>query len=105
MKYKWIRKPDFKSIQRVVNYNDYWSYRGWEINKKLKNREIKALDLIPKGSKVIDIGCGNSLLPLALKEKGVDVHVGDVSDKVLQEYSKFGVPGRIIDLENIKINS
>lgn len=100
-KYTWVRKPDFKSITKDVKYNDYWGYRGWSINKKLKNREKLALKIIPSGASVIDLGCGNSLLPVSLKEKGANVHVGDISDKVLEGYKAYGIEGKVVDLEKI----
>lgn len=100
--YLWIRKPDFTNLPDTVEYNDYWNFRGWQINKSLKSREKIALEIIPPGSKVLDLGCGNSLLPIKLKEKGVEVEVADISDKVLKGYSESHIQGNVVDLSNVE---
>lgn len=97
----WIRKPDFRGIQ-TLDYDAYWDARGWSVAGKLKPREKIMLELIPKGARVIDIGCGNSLLPLKLKEKGVDVTVADVSERVLAGYRGKGIEGISLNLERIQ---
>lgn len=94
----WIRKPNFRDVKEI-NYNDYWKDRGWKLNEKLKPREHIMLSMIKEGMRVGDIGCGNSLLPVKLKEKGCDVSVADISDLVLDQYKKFGINGFKIDLE------
>lgn len=94
----WIRKPLFTAT--ALNYNSYWETRGWEINEKLKPREEIILEMIPVGSTVLDIGCGNSLLPLRLNEKGCLVEIADISDLVLKGYASLGIETRILDIEN-----
>lgn len=94
------RKPDFSNI-KILDYDDYWRHRGFEVNKKLKEREEIIIDAISAGSKVIDIGCGNSLMPIKLKEKGCQVSVADSSSVVLAGFSKFGLTGLSIDLEDL----
>lgn len=102
----WIRKPNFHNIKEI-DYDDYWNYRGWQLNKKLKPREKIILNIIPIGARVADIGCGNSLLPVKLKEKGCDVKVADISNIVLDQYKALGISSFEIDLEevnNIKLS-
>lgn len=94
------RKPDFRNI-KSIDYNLYWKERGFALNKKLKEREEIILGLIPSDSKVLDIGCGNSLLPVALKKQGSEVSVADISVEVLKGYSKFDIGGVVLDLEKI----
>ena len=96
----WIRTPKFPAFD-MDSYDDYWRHRGWEINKSLKVREEIILDLIPARSRVLDIGCGNSLLPVALKEKGASVDVADLSPLVLEGYKEKGINGVVLDLEKI----
>lgn len=101
------RKPDFRNIHKI-DYDEYWKHRGFVINKKLKEREEIILSNIPKGSSVLDIGCGNSLLPVKLKEKGVNINVADISEDVLTGFSKYGIKSAKIDLlkpELINISS
>ena len=99
--FKGTRKPDFKNIQKI-DYDRYWNERSFSLNKKLKEREIIMLTMIPYGVRVIDIGCGNSLLPIKLKEKGVDISVADASSIVLEGYKKYAIPGKVVDLEDIR---
>ncbi len=58
-------------------------------------------DLVPAGSSVFDIGCGNSRLPVALKEKGCTVAIGDISPIVLEGYKAAGLEPKVIDLDKI----
>lgn len=94
----WIRKPNFQNIKEI-DYNDYWQFRGWQLNQKLKPREEIMLNIIPSGARVVDIGCGNSLLPVKLKEKGCEVSVADISEIVLSQYKTLGLKSFKIDLE------
>jgi len=96
----WIRKPDFYNL-KDIDYDDYWRFRGWKLNGKLKPREHIMLDIIPASARVMDIGCGNSLLPIKLKEKGCTVSVGDISKIVLDQYQTRGIHGVFVDLEKI----
>jgi methionine biosynthesis protein MetW len=99
----WIRKPDFHNVKEI-NYDDYWKHRGWQLNGALKPREKIMLRIIPSGARVIDVGCGNSLLPVKLKEKGCSVAVTDVSETVLDQYGKLGIQGFHTDLNKIDIS-
>jgi len=99
----WIRKPDF-SQKTKIDYNEYWQRRGWQIATSLKPREKIILNLIPKGKQVLDIGCGNSLLPLKLKQEGLDVKVADISDLVVEEYRKIGVDSFKINLSQLDLS-
>lgn len=96
----WIRTPNFNDIKEI-DYDDYWQYRGWQINKKLKPREEIMFKIIPTSSKVLDIGCGNSLLPVKLKEKDCVIYVADISRIVLDQYKKMGIESFEINLEKI----
>lgn len=99
-KSKWTRPPNF-SQSPELSYNKYWEHRGWNINERLKNREQVVYEKISPSAKVIDIGCGNSLLPVKLKEKGAEVEIADVSDQVLLGYQKYGISGRVLDISNL----
>ena len=99
-KFEGTRKPNFSEIKKI-DYNRYWSERGFEINKKLKERELIILDFIESSKKVLDIGCGNSLLPVELKKKGVLVKIADISEEVLKGFKKYDIESLYIDLEKI----
>ncbi len=99
----WIRKPNFNNVAAIgsIDYNEYWRYVGWNLNEKLKPREELMLEIISPNSKVIDIGCGSSRLPVHLKEKNCDISVADISDIVIEQYEKLGIDGIKIDLEDV----
>ncbi len=85
-----------------LSYDDYWESRGFEFEKYLRERELMMLSLIPAGSRVLDIGCGTSRLPLALKEKGCEVSVGDISPIVLDGFRQHGIGAVALDLDRVK---
>lgn len=95
--FPWIRKPDFNNIP-LLDYDEYWKTRGFSINKKLKERETFIFHHIPTNSRILDVGCGNSRLPLELKAKGCDVTVADISQKVLEGFAQYGIPALRLDL-------
>ena len=84
-----------------MDYEEYWRRRGFQISDKLKDRENIFLDWIPAGRRVLDVGCGNSRLPLVLKEKGCSVQVADLSKLVLDGYREHGISGQQVDLDSI----
>jgi len=93
------RKPDFCNIKKI-DYDRYWLERGFEINKKLKAREQVIFNEIKKGSKALDVGCGNSYLPVALqKDKECQVTVADVSKTVLAGFEKYNISAVYLNLE------
>jgi 2-polyprenyl-3-methyl-5-hydroxy-6-metoxy-1,4-benzoquinol methylase len=93
-------KVNYPKVGRI-DYTTYWEGRGFAINKKLKEREVIMRDIVPSGSKVLDAGCGNSLLPVELKKKGCTVSVGDVSPIVLDGYKPHGISGVVLDLDKV----
>lgn len=98
------RKPDFRNISNL-DYDAYWHTRGFHINEKLKERESIIVGYIPVGASVLDIGCGNSLLPVSLQKKGCSVTVGDISTVVLDGYREKGIETLVVDLERIHDDS
>ena len=98
------RKPNFQNVFSI-DYDSYWQRRGFSLNKKLKERENIILAHVPPSSSVLDIGCGNSLLPVALSEKGCSVTVGDISKIVLAGYEAIGIKSFKIDLEKMADDS
>lgn len=98
------RKPDFRNIAGL-DYDAYWRTRGFHINEKLKERESIIAARMPASASVLDIGCGNSLLPIVLREKGCSVTVGDISTVVLDGYREKGIGTLTLDLEKIRDNS
>ncbi len=100
--FPYTRKPDFRNIGTLLDYNEYWRDRGFHINKKLKEREVIIFERIPAGATVLDVGCGNSLLPIKLREKGCLVTVGDFSVIVLDGYRAYGIKTFEINLEDVR---
>jgi methionine biosynthesis protein MetW len=96
MSFYYTRKPDFSNIENF-NYNQYWMMQDKgtiKIRKKLKPREWIFKEWIPARSSVLVIGCGDSCLPLMLKnEKHCLVEVNDISQKIIKTQKKAGVMG------------
>ncbi len=92
--------PLFPNIGRL-DYSDYWRERGFTLQSKLREREVMILGLIPAGARVLDVGCGNSRLPVELKRKGCEVSVADISPIVLDAFKKEGIAGVTLDLDTI----
>ncbi|MFW5853588.1 MAG: class I SAM-dependent methyltransferase [Patescibacteria group bacterium] len=95
----WIRKPNFKDI-KSFDYDSYWDFRGWQLRDSLKPREEIIYNYISAKSKVLDIGCGNSLLPVKLRAKNCDITVADISPKVLNAYHNLNIKTLTLDLLN-----
>ena len=90
----------FPDVGRL-DYTDYWTSRGFALQPKLREREELILSQIPSGARVLDVGCGNSRLPVALKEKGCIVSVADISPIVLGAFAGYGIDGTTLDLDGI----
>ncbi len=95
------RRPDFCAGRRALTYDDYWKQRGYSISKKFSEREIIIRDLIQPKESVLIIGCGTSLLPIALQEKGCEVTVSDIASDAVKLFTGKDILGFILDLENI----
>lgn len=95
------RKPDFRAGRQALVYDDYWKRSNFSPNEKLNEREVILRDCVPAGSTVLIVGCGTSLLPLALAEKGCTITVSDIAPTVVEFFQTKGVPGFILDLEHI----
>ena len=98
--FPYTRKPDFKNIHSL-EYDTYWQTRGLELPDTLNEREEIIFTLIKPQTKVIDIGCGISYLPIKLLEKNCDVTVADISDTVLDKFRRFSMKVARLDLEKI----
>ena len=97
--FKSTRKPDFQNVKKF-DYEKYWEERGFTLRSKLMEREYVFFDWIPKESRVLDCGCGNSRLLYELKaKKGCKVFGLDISQKVILELEKMGISGRVSDIE------
>ena len=92
--------PLFPNIGRL-DYSDYWRERGFALQSKLREREVMMLGLIPEGARVLDVGCGNSRLPVELKRKGCEVAIADISPIVLDAFRQEGIIGMTLDLDAI----
>ena len=97
--FKNTRRPDFKNVKKF-DYNAYWDSRGFTLRTKLMERERIFFNWIRPGSRVLDIGCGNSRLLYELKHKKNCTVLGlDISPKVVGELNRLGVPAKVADLE------
>ena len=95
--FPWIRKPNYPKMVDL-DYDKYWESRHFKINDNLKPREAIIYKWIEPNNNVLDLGCGNSRLPLELKIKGMNIEIGDVSKLVINEFSNIGITAHEIDL-------
>lgn len=96
-----FRRPDFRSGRQALAYDEYWERSGFSPGEKLCEREVILRDRIPAGESVLVVGCGTSLLPLALAEKGCAVTVTDIAPNVIEFFREKGIAGFILDLEHM----
>lgn len=97
------RRPNFRSGRTALTYdeNGYWKQLAISLKEKLYDREMIIRDRIPAGSSVLIVGCGTSYLSLALVAKGCKVTISDIAPNVVEFLSQKGIPGFVLDLENI----
>ena len=95
------RRPDFKSVVKQLDYDRYWSERGFKMRSKLMEREAIFLDWIGPSSRVLDLGCGSSRLLHELKERK-NCHVSglDVSSLVIGGLEQMGISVIKADIES-----
>ncbi|MFA5124393.1 MAG: radical SAM protein [Patescibacteria group bacterium] len=99
------RRPDFKNITKQLDYDQYWSERGFKMRSKLMEREVIFMDWIKPGAKILDLGCGSSRLPYELKEKkGCRVSGLDISGLVINNLKQAGIDGVKADIESADFN-
>ncbi len=98
-------RPNFREGRRALTYDEYWEQQGLVMRAKLYDREAIICERIPKGSRVLVIGCGASYLPFALRDKGCRVTVSDIAPAAIGIFTAKGIPGFILDLENIDESS
>ena len=97
--FKGTRKPDFKNIKKI-DYDEYWKSRGFEMRSKLLEREQIFFDWIKPGSKVLDIGCGNSRLTYELfNAKQCQCSAIDTSPLVVEDLKNAGINAWTADIE------
>lgn len=97
--FPWIRKPNYPKMAGL-DYDKYWESRQFKINHNLKPREKIIYEWIKPDKNVLDLGCGNSRLPLELKNKGINIEIGDVSKLVINEFTQIGITAHEIDLND-----
>jgi methionine biosynthesis protein MetW len=73
--------------------------KRWKENDQvLVFRHIEALDMIKRGEKVLDIGCGDGLLLGALQKKGVSVSGVDISEEGVKKCCEKGFGASMLDI-------
>lgn len=96
--FRGTRKPNFSKIKKI-DYNEYWQERGFEMRRKLMEREEVFFDWIEPRKKVLDIGCGNSRLLFELKaKKQCQVSAIDICPLVIENLEKAGIKAEIADI-------
>ena len=61
-------------------------------------RHAKALEMVEKGQKVLDIACGDGLLLSALSQKGVRASGVDISEEGVKKCREKGLNASVVDV-------
>ncbi len=100
--YKSITKKSYNSVSRAYAERDM-------LNTAPETKEVIAalnnfVRMLPRGAKVLDVGCGAGRDSRFLSKKGLDLVGVDFSRKMIEESKKLNrkIKYRIMDLENLR---
>lgn len=86
-------------------YNKYandFEAKFQEYTAKYMQRLLGAsLGFIPRGSRILDIGCGSGEHSLYFKSKGYSITSIDISPEMIKICKSKGLDARVMDLENL----
>lgn len=72
--------------------------RWREGDQALVFRHAKALEMVEKGQKVLDVACGDGLLLSALAQKGVSASGVDISEEGVKKCREKGLDALVVDV-------
>ncbi len=81
-----------------MSVKNFENKRWGEGDQAFVFRHAKALEMIEKGQKVLDIGCGDGLLLSALAKKGVIGSGVDVSEEGARKCREKGLDVSVVDI-------
>ncbi len=81
-----------------MSVKNFENKRWGESDQAFVFRHAKALEMIEKGQKVLDIGCGDGLLLSALAKKGVTGFGVDVSEEGARKCREKGLDVSVVDI-------
>ena len=93
-----------ETLKVYEEFPDYFNEKFEEYaSKYIKGIMEEVCSVIPKNSKIFDLGSGSGNHAIFLKNKGFDVTCFDISEKMLQKCKEKGLKTIKGDFENINI--
>lgn len=80
------------------NVKEFENKRWREGDQAFVFRHAKALEMVEKGQKVLDIACGDGLLLSALAQKGVFASGVDISEEGVKKCREKGLDVSVVDV-------
>ncbi len=76
---------------------EFENKRWREGDQTLQFRHVRAVEMVEKGQKVLDIACGDGLLLGALSKKGANVSGVDLSEEGVKKCKEKGLDAAVVD--------
>lgn len=105
-RYKAITKKTYNSVSRAYAERDILNTAAPE-TKEVMGALNNFVRMLPRGGKVLDIGCGAGRDSLFLYKKGLDVTGIDFSKKMIKEAERLNpkIKYRVMDFENLRFKN
>ena len=83
---------------KMNSVKEFENKRWRKSNQAIVFRHAKTIEMIEKGQKVLDIGCGDGLLLSALAQKGVSAFGIDISEEGVKKCREKGLDVSVVDI-------
>jgi len=88
------------NLGRQRHFDALWRRREPDARRLGANERVsKAVELLPAGGRLLDVGCGAGMIATPLMEQGAEVHGVDVSAEAVRRASAAGVRATLLDLD------
>jgi len=87
---------------KMNSVKEFENKRWRKSNQAIVFRHAKTIEMIEKGQKVLDIGCGDGLLLSALAQKGVSAFGIDISEEGVKKCREKGLDVSVVDITTEK---
>ena len=100
-----VDAPCFKNVNTDHYWSHIWGSEGHDTWRQYPEMFSKVASLIPKGSNVVDVGCGVGILMDRLeKERDAKTYGYDISTKAIELLHDIGKKGKVQDVIDFKLN-
>jgi len=92
-----------RTMESYDKHSKYHTRRFGKLFDAYKRKEFgKFLELVPKGARVLDLGCGGGDHAAYFSENGLDMKCVDLSEGMIRLARKKGLDAEIMDIEDLK---